>query len=172
LTVPAAIEPRLHLREVADGDRFRLHRWMADPHVGAWFGSRTAAEALLLLARETPSALARLILLEGTPIGYAQALDAEIAEADRRPGWPRGALVLDAFIGEATHRGQGHGAHALTLVRDEVFATTLAPAVVILVPITREDLVRRLEHAGFRWRSIQNDTTRGACWVMMAERAS
>ena len=65
----------LSLRPVEDGDRFRLRRWLSEPHVVEWFGSRAAAEASLALAAESDAAIARMIVLDGEAIGYAHALD-------------------------------------------------------------------------------------------------
>ena len=152
------------LRPVTDGDRFRLRRWLAEPHVIQWWGSKAAAEASLALAAQTPSAIARIIEYDGAAIGYVQALDL----ADRR--LPPLTWIADVFIGTASHRGHGHGAQALVRLRAEVFATTLASALAVRVPVRNERQVRAIEKAGFRWRSVAPDTVLGPCWLMVAAR--
>jgi RimJ/RimL family protein N-acetyltransferase len=165
----SAAVPPLTLRPAIPGDRFLLNRWLVDPEVIGWFGSRAAADATLSLARETPSALSRIIAVGTTAIGYAQALELDPGSQVATPLMV-GTVELDAFVGDAAWRGRGYGARAFGLLRDEVFTTTLAPAVVVRVPITREEVVRRIEKVGFAWVSVENDSQRGPCWLLSAER--
>ena len=160
---PAPNQP-ITLRALTDGDRFRLRRWLAEPHVIAWFGSRGAAEAAVALAAQSPTAVQRIITRDDGAIGYAHALDIE----DRR--LPPATWHADAFIGSALHRGQGLGARALALLRDEVFATTLASALAVRISINNERQVRAIERAGFRWHTIGPDPVLGPCWWLLAAR--
>lgn len=168
---------RVALRAVEDGDRFLIRRWLALPHVAAWFGSRSAAEASVALAAGQESALQRLILLDGTPVGYLHALDADQYGAvtlsrTRHDAIPAGAWLAEIFIAEEALRGRGVGGHALALMRDEVFATTLAPAVILVAGIRHERQVRAIERAGFHWTAVVRDSGLGAAWLMIAQRPS
>lgn len=154
----------LLVRPINEGDRFRVRRWLGEPHVIQWWGSRSAAEASVALAAESPSALVRIIEREGEAIGYAHALDL----ADKR--LPPAVWQADAFIGAALHRGQGLGAMALGLLRDEVFATTLAVGLVVRVSIRNERAVRAIERVGFKWHSVTPDAQLGPCWLLVAAR--
>lgn len=156
------------LRPADDGDRFVLARWLAMPHVAGWFGSRAAAEAEITLARTSPSALCRMVVVDGATAGYAQALPADPAGAFA--DLPSGSYRLDAFIGDETLRGQGHGATALAMLRDELFASTFAPAAAVVVALRNEAAVRRIERAGFRWHAVLADPLLGPCWLLVAMR--
>jgi aminoglycoside 6'-N-acetyltransferase len=162
----------VRLRAVTPGDRFLVRRWLAMPHVAAWWGSRGAAEASLSVAFESPSALSRIIQRDGAPIGYVQALDAGLSGRAARDALPPGSFDADVFIAVEADRGSGHGAAALALIRDEVFATTLAPAVGIVVSIRNERAVRSIEAAGFRWRAVLQDALIGPAWLLVADRRS
>ena len=71
-----------------------------------------------------------------------------------------------------SHRGKGIGETALRLLKDEVFATTLAVAVCVFASIENEAAVRAYEKAGFRWRRVWHDPISGPEWFMIAERPS
>jgi RimJ/RimL family protein N-acetyltransferase len=152
------------LRAVTDGDRFRLRRWLAEPHVIQWWGSRSAAEAAVALAAGSETAVCRIIARDGDAIGYAHALDL----ADRR--LPPACWQADVFIGAQTLRGQGLGATALALLKAELFATTMAHTLAVRVSIRNERAVRAIERVGFKWREVVPDAQLGPCWVLVAER--
>ena len=62
------------------------------------------------------------------------------------------------------------GQAALSLLKTEVFATTLAVAVCVFPSVKNERAVRAYEKAGFRWKRIWNDPALGPSWFMVAER--
>ena len=152
------------LRPVTDGDRFRVRRWLNEPHVTQWFGSRSAAEAAVAMAAQSETALARMIDRGGEAIGYAHALDL----TDTR--LPPAVWQADVFIGAALLRGQGNGATALAMLRDEVFATTLAAGLAVRVSIKNERAVRAIESVGFKWDVVVPDAMLGPCWLLVAKR--
>jgi aminoglycoside 6'-N-acetyltransferase len=154
----------LSLKPVTNGDRFRLRRWLAEPHVLQWWGSKSAAEAAMAMAAASETAVARMIALDAELIGYAHALDF----ADR--SLPPATWQADVFIGSEAHRGRGLGAAGLALLRDEVFGTTLAAGLAVRVAIANERAVRAIERVGFRWHAVTSDPSLGACWQMIAER--
>ncbi len=152
------------LRPITDGDRFRVRRWLREPHVAQWFGSRGAAEAAVTLAEQSQTALVRIIEHGGVAIGYAHALDIGDAQV------PPGAWTADVFIGVPEWRGRGLGAQALALLARDVFATTLATGLNVRVAVRNEAAVRAIEKAGFKWRSVGEDALLGPCWLMVMER--
>jgi aminoglycoside 6'-N-acetyltransferase len=163
--MPAALtRAPIVLAPVTDGDRFRLRRWLAEPHVIQWWGSKAAAESALALAAQSETAVARMLMLAGEPIGYAHALDL----AD--PSLPSATWTTDVFIGSQIHRGKGHGAAGLAALRDEVFRTTLAATLAVRIAISNEHAVRAIEAVGFRWRKVATDPLLGPCWILIAER--
>jgi aminoglycoside 6'-N-acetyltransferase len=170
MTDPAAVNV-VSLRPFGPGDRFLVNRWLGEPHVIAWFGSRSSADAELAMAQSSPSSLIRVILLDGAPIGYAQAFDVGVTGGARPAALASGSYEADVFIGAEPHRGKGYGARALALLRSEVFSSTLAIAVGVIVPVRNEIAVRMIERAGFVWREVCHDPLLGPCWVMTTERA-
>ncbi len=158
------------LRPAVDGDRFLIRRWLGEPHVIAWWGSRASAEAAIAVASESVSAIRCVIEAAGQPIGYAQAVDVGIWGTPPIDALPAGSFEAAMFIGSSAHRGKGYGAIALTQLRDEVFATTLAPSLGIKVSIKNERAVRVIEKAGFLWRAVIQDPLIGPVWLLRKDR--
>jgi RimJ/RimL family protein N-acetyltransferase len=158
------------VRPFLPADRFVLNRWLGEPDVIAWFGSRGAADAEIALAQSSPSSLIRIILFEGAPIGYAQAFDIGLSGFEH-VAIPSGSYDADVFIGSTAHRGLGYGATALRLLTDEVFASTFTVSVAITVPLRNEAAVRRIERAGFTWQAVVHDALLGPLWILRRDRA-
>lgn len=155
----------LRLRPITDGDRFRVRRWLKEPHVAQWFGTRGAAEAAVSIAEQSQTALVRIMERDGVAIGYAHALDIDDAQV------PPGTWTAEVFIGDAAWRGQGLGAVALALLGSEVFTTTLATGLSVRVAVRNEQAVRDIEKAGFKWQAVLNDPLLGPCWMLVKRRA-
>jgi aminoglycoside 6'-N-acetyltransferase len=160
----------LRLRPATPEDRFRIRRWLAEPEVAAWWGNAASAEAEVNLALASEAALCRIIECDGTPVGYAHAVEAGVWGGKRPEELAPGTWDIDLFVASAEHRGRGLGAAALGLLAEEVFAATLAVACAGLVSVRNEAAVRAYERAGFRWRRIWHDPLFGPCWVMLKER--
>ena len=163
--------PALRLRPLAPADGGLVRRWLATPAVRQWWGSAASAEAEIRLASESTTALCRIALLGGEPIGYCHAVEAGALNAALPPGIQPGTWDCDVFIGSEPHRGKGFGAAALDLLADEVFRSTLAVACMIRVSIRNEAAVRAFERAGFHWRSITEDPLTGPSWLLVRDRA-
>ena len=56
------------------------------------------------------------------------------------------------------------------MLRDEVFATTLALGLSVVVSVRNEAAVRTYEKAGFRWVRVLADPLFGKSWLMLCER--
>lgn len=162
----------VRLDPLGPGDHMRLRAWLALPSVLAWWGTRDRAEAEIALALDSPSALCRIIRLDGEPIGYAHALDAALLDGGGRSGGPleSGTSECVIFIASEAHRGRGLGEMALRTLVSEVFATTLAVACTLRVPVGKEPAVRAVEAAGFRWVRIEADAGLGRVWLMRCGR--
>lgn len=168
---PRDISNSVQLRPARRSDWPMIDSWLGIEEIKRWWGSHPAAQAAVLAALDAPMGLCSIIEAGGVPVGYAHALEAEVASDVRAD--PSLALCyrIDAFVGERDHRGRGIGEAALRLVFEEVFATTLAPAVFSVVPIRNEAAVRAHEKAGFGWVRVIDDTLLGPCWLMRRERA-
>lgn len=170
-TAPAAI-PTLSLDPIGSGDHARLRAWLQLPGVQAWWGTRDRAEAEVAIAMSSPSAICRIVRVDGEAIGYAQAIDNAIVGGGGSPPGHGDSGTWDCavVIAAEAHRGLGYGGAALRLLTAEVFATTLAMACALRIPITKEHAVRAIEAAGFRWLRIEQDASLGRVWLMQCER--
>lgn len=158
------------LRPATNRDRDTIRRWLARADIQDWWGPLSQTEAEVTIALESASAICRMIEADGEAIGYAHAIDAAEWGADLPDDLQPGTWDLDLFIAAEEHRGMGAGAAALALLKDEVFATTLACAVCVFPSIKNERAVRAYEKAGFRWQRIWHDPASGPAWFMVAER--
>lgn len=158
------------LRQARDVDWPLILSWLKMPEVERWWGSQSAAQAEIRQVFETSSALARIIEVDGRPIGYAHAIDATFWGDDLPEGLPPGAWDVDVFIAAPEHRGRGFGAAALDLLAEEVFSTTLAVALCVFVSVRNEHAVRAYESAGFKWVQVWDDPVFGASWLMLRQR--
>lgn len=160
----------LVLRPARDDDRAAIQAWLRRPEIQRWWGSLAAAEAEIMIASETATAIRRMILLDGRAVGYGQAVDAGLTGDEEMLGLAPGTWDVSLFIGEADLRGKGHGLAALRLLSEEVFSTTFALALSVLVSVRNEAAVRIYEKAGFRWQRVLTDPLFGPSWLMLKER--
>jgi aminoglycoside 6'-N-acetyltransferase len=160
----------VRLRPAGRSDWDLIRAWLERPDIQDWWGPVSATEAEVNIALNSQHAMCRVIEVGGKPVGYAHAVDAtlwgEALPQDLEPGtWD-----LDLFIASAEHRGRGVGPTALSLLKKEVFASTLAVAVCVFPSVKDERAVRAYEKAGFRWKRIWNDPHSGPSWFMVADR--
>ncbi len=158
------------LRPMHPPDWERVRTWLQQAEIQAWWGGLAAAEAEIAIAAESPSAICRLILAEGSPVGYGHALDADLVRSSQTEGLPPGAYVAALFIADPAHRRRGAGEMALATLTREVFSSTLAPACATLVPVRYEPAVRAAERAGDSWIGVRDDGATGQNWLMVRER--
>lgn len=147
-----------------------IRGWLAKRSVQDWWGPQATIEAEVMMAMASPHAICRIISSDGERVGYAHAFDAALWGENLPDGIAPGTWDLDLFIASERHRGRGIGQRALDLLKQEVFATTLAMAVCVFPSIANERAVRAYEKAGFTWRSLIDDPVNGPSWFMVAER--
>ena len=158
------------LRPARDTDWGRIHGWLQQTEVQRWWGSLAAAEAEVIAALRAPMGLCSIINVDGVAVGYAQAQDAQPSGAGLPHSLTAGHFRVDAFIGDPAFRGRSFGVAALQLVASEVFATTLAPGVIVVVAIKHEAAIRACEKAGFHWVRVIDDPLSGPSWLMRLTR--
>ncbi len=166
----ATATPAVRLRPAKPKDWDMIRAWLTTPDVVAWWGPATATQAEVQIALSSGHALCRIIETDGVAAGYAHAVDATLWGADLPQDLEAGTWDLDLFIAQREHRGRGVGAAALSLLKAEVFASTMALAVCVFPSVKNEAAVRAYEKAGFRWKRIWNDPHMGPSWFMIAER--
>jgi RimJ/RimL family protein N-acetyltransferase len=160
----------ISLRPASDADWGRIHAWLRQGEIQRWWGSLAAAEAEVMAALRAPMGLCSLIEVDGVAVGYAQAQEAELLGHGLAPSLTAGVFRVDAFIGDPAYRGRGIGMEALRLVADEVFSTTLALGLIVVVALKHEAAIRAYEKAGFHWVRVIDDPLFGPSWLMRLER--
>lgn len=169
-TLPAKPCHGVVLRPLSRMDETLIERWIKQPEIQRWWGDGASAFAEVRLAQESPSAICRIVMVDGKPSGYAHAIDAALWGNSLPEGLMPGTWDVDLFIAEPAARGRGAGELALRLLIDEVFATTLALAVSVFVSVRNEAAVRIYEKAGFHWVRIWEDPVFGPMWMLIRER--
>lgn len=166
--MPAA--PHITLKRATRAEFGVIRRWLARPDIQDWWGPVSATEAEVTMALDSDHAICRLIEADGVPVGYAHAVDATLWGDNLPEELEPGTWDLDLFVADEESRGKGVGQAALALLRDEVFATTLAVAVCVFPSVKNERAVRAYEKAGFRWQRVWHDPQTGPAWFMVARR--
>jgi RimJ/RimL family protein N-acetyltransferase len=143
------------IRPLSRDDFPLLRRWLAMPHVQAWWGSEPLAPADVerkygpRADRTDPT---RVFVIEFTdqPIGIIQCYRHEdYPDWERAVGIPA-AAGIDYLIGEPAQRGQGLGTAAITCLVPQVVGLYPEIAEIVAVPQAGNHASRRaLEKAGF-----------------------
>lgn len=141
--------PDIHqFREMTADDLPMMADWLVQPHLVEWWGD--PAEQLTLVTDDLADPLMdqRIVLWQGRPIGYLQHYSCHAFGAPHLAQFPAGTLALDAFLGDSTLLGQGHGSAILRQRAQELLAAG-APQVVIDPDPANERAVRACRRAGF-----------------------
>ncbi|MDX2308624.1 MAG: GNAT family N-acetyltransferase [Hyphomicrobium sp.] len=163
--------PAVRLRPLdGHGDRSLVRSWLRRPDIEAWWGPISATDAEVSIALASSTAICRMVVVDDVPVGYCHAIDAQVWGDSLPDELEPGTWDLDIFIASETHRGRGVGPQALSLLKDEVFSTTLAVAVCVFASVRNEAAVRAYERAGFKWQRIWHDGVMGPSWFMTARR--
>ena len=158
------------LRPAHGGDWPKIEVWLRQSEVQRWWGSHSAAQAEVLAALSSDMGLCSIIEVDGLAVGYAQAQEAQPVGEALPLADTAGTFRVDAFIGEAQFRARGVGREAIALVVAEIFATSLAVAAIVVVPLKYEAAVRAYEKSGFRWVRVIDDPLLGPSWLMRVSR--
>jgi RimJ/RimL family protein N-acetyltransferase len=169
-SAPMMNKVAVSLRPALAEDRFRIRRWLTEPGIEDWWSNAASAEAEINLGMCSQAAICRIVECEGTPIGYAHALEIGLWAEERPSELTPGTWHIGYFLTSAQPRDGSLGSAVLTLLAEEVFATTLAVACSGVVSIRNEAAARAYERAGFRWRRIWSDRLLGPSWLMLKER--
>ena len=143
-----------------------VQRWLALPHVRAWWGDPDEQFGLVSGDMHEPAMDQHIVFLEGTPLGYLQCYrltDWNICFGPQ-PNETRG---IDQLIGAPEMIGRGHGSGFIRtfiegLLRDGT------PRVVVDPDPTNARAIRAYEKAGFvRDRLV--DTPDGISLLMVRD---
>jgi len=146
-----------------------LHRWLRTPEVVRWWGLPDEQFTLLREDLEEPRMVMRIVQFEQRSFAYAQDYDVHSWPQPHFAGLPVGTRAIDAFIGEPTMLGLGHGPHFLKLLAERLRSEG-APLVAIDADANNLRARRAYEKAGFRADSIV-ETERGRAILMLFGRS-
>jgi aminoglycoside 6'-N-acetyltransferase len=146
-----------------------LYRWLRTPEVVRWWGHPDEQFTLLREDLDEPRMVMRIVQFEQRPFAYAQDYDVHSWPQPHFAGLPVGTRAIDAFIGEPTMLGLGHGPHFLKLLAERLRSE--GATVVAIDPDANNLRARRAyEKAGFRTDSII-ETERGRAILMLFDRS-
>lgn len=124
-----------------------VRRWLAAPHVAAWWGDPAEQDALVSGDLDHPAMEQFIVAEGGRPFAYLQCYD--LTEWNTGFGaQPTGTRGIDQFIGEADMLGRGHGsAFIRAFVAEKLAAGT--PRIVTDPDPLNGRAIRAYEKAGF-----------------------
>ncbi len=125
-----------------------MRRWLAEPHVRAWWGDPEEEIALIEEDLENGPTDMRIVHHGGRPFAYVQDYPAHHWEMPHFADFPSGTRAIDTFLGEPAMLGKGHAAGYLR-ARAEALLAQGYPAVVIDPDPANERAVRAYRRAGF-----------------------
>lgn len=108
-------------RPLSRADTPMLAHWLAQPHIGGWWGPPEQELALIERDRSTGISDMRIVTCDGVPFAYVQDYPAQSDNTPHYAHFPKDAGALDTFIGAPEFLGKGHAPAYLRL-----WATQLA----------------------------------------------
>jgi aminoglycoside 6'-N-acetyltransferase len=148
-------------------DLSMLRRWLDTPEVVRWWGDSEEQFRLLQEDLNEPLMAMEIVLFDGVPFAYAQHYEVH--------SWPQahfdsllpGSWAIDAFIGEPTMLGRGHGSAFLRLLAERLRRE--GAAVVAIDPDVNNVRARwAYAKAGFRGDAVV-ETSAGPAVLMLFE---
>jgi aminoglycoside 6'-N-acetyltransferase len=120
--------PEYRFEPVTRDDYPLLRRWLAEPHVRAWWGE--PEEEIALIDEDLGNGPTDMrIVWQARPFAYVQDYPAHHWPMPHFASFPDGARGIDTFLGETAWLGRGHAA-AYLRQRAEALLAAGAPAVV------------------------------------------
>jgi aminoglycoside 6'-N-acetyltransferase len=122
--------------------------WLKTPEVPRWWPDPAFQLAALREDLDEPLMRQWIVEYRAWPFAYVQAYEAHAWPQPHLHHLPRGALVLDAFIGEPDMLGRGHGSRFLRSLADTLMREG-APLVAIDPVVENFRARRAFVRAGF-----------------------
>lgn len=101
-----------HFRPLTRADFPMIHDWLAQPHIGGWWGDGATETALMAEDMDTdpvPTDM-RIVELDGRPFAYVQDYNAHHFNMPQYAALPRDSRAMDTFLGDPAYLGRGHAA--------------------------------------------------------------
>src|SRR5690349_6952727 len=141
-----------------------VKRWLAMPHVSAWWGDADEQFELVRGDLSHPAMDQFIVASDDRPFGYLQCYDLTAWNSGFGPQ-PLGTRGIDQFIGEPDMIERGHGSAFIRTFVDRVLAGG-APRVVTDPDPDNARAVRAYEKAGFEKAGLV-DTPDGTALLMV-----
>jgi aminoglycoside 6'-N-acetyltransferase len=125
-----------------------LQRWLAAPHVVAWWGDPHQQFAIVAQDLDEPAMDQYIVASGGRSFGYIQCYDPNAWPPHPFGGQPPGTCGIDQFIGEPDMVDRGHGSAFIRAFVERVFAAG-APRVLTDPDPDNVRAVRAYHKAGF-----------------------
>ncbi len=154
-----------HFRSFTDLDLASVGSWLKTPEVVPWWGDPVEQLALIKEDLEDPLMRQWIVEYHERPFAYAQAYEAHAWPQLHLQHLPRGAQVLDAFIGEPDMVGRGHGSAFLRLLAT-ILIREGAPLVAIDPNVENLRARRAFTRAGFAEGAVVR-TEQGSVMLMV-----
>ena len=107
-----------------------LRTWLAEPHIGGWWGTPDVEIALIEDDFENGPTDMRIVHLDDTPFAYVQDYPAHHWPMPQYGHFPKDTRAVDTFLGDPNYLGKGHAAGYLRQRADELIAAGFPKVVV------------------------------------------
>jgi aminoglycoside 6'-N-acetyltransferase len=138
------------LHRVTDADLPLLHRWLAEPHVRAWWGDPDEEIALIREGEASGESEGYVAHEAGEPVAYLQSWRPTAHDEEE---WfatvPHDAVGIDMFVGPPERIGRGVGPRVLRAFARHLVARG-ATRLIIDPDAANTRAVRAYAKAGFR----------------------
>jgi len=162
--MPYSFQPAVH------EDLPLLHRWLQTPEVVRWWGDPEEQFALIREDLDVQEMTQWIVSFENRPFAYAQAYEVHQWPQSHFNHLPPGAMAIDAFIGEPSMIGCGHGGKFLRLLAERLIDNG-APLVAIDPDVDNHRARGAYRKAGFCGETVVQ-TAGGSAVVMIFRRDS
>ena len=153
-------------RSMTAGDLPLMQRWLAQPHVTAWWGNPQEQFELVSGDLHEPAMDQFIVAHAGRDFGYIQCYDLTAWNSGFGPQ-PAGTRGIDQFIGEPDMVERGHGSAFIRTFVEERLAAGV-PRMVTDPDPTNTRAIRAYEKAGFEKVRLV-DTPDGTALLMVCD---
>ena len=156
--------PDYRFRPMTPADLPLVRRWLALPHVRAWWGDPEEQYGLVSGDLGEPAMDQHIVSTAGNPFAYLQCYDLTAWNSGFGPQ-PHGTRGIDLFIGEPDMIERGHGSAFIRAFVDDRLQEG-APRIVTDPDPANARAVRAYEKAGFE-KDRMVDTPDGPALLMV-----
>ncbi len=147
--------PDYAFRPLVRSDRRLFDDWLAQPHIGGWWGDAATEWALIEEDWATANTATdmRIVELDGHPFAYVQDFEVHTYPMPHYAQLPNGAHGMDSFLGDPAYLGQSHGAGFLRQRARQLLAAG-APLIAVDPDPDNTRAIAAYEAAGFRGDTV------------------